>query len=122
MRDLFDARRAVQLVALVLAVAATTLFVAVPRDTGSATQTLLQAEGARVLPLLLLPLVLTVVPLVWAGRGRTAASVTCTVALVLVCLAGLLTVGPFYLPAGIVGGIALAVPAHPAGPAPSRTA
>lgn len=112
----FDARRAVQLVALLLSAAAAAIFVGVPMDTGSANQTLLQAEGPHTLPVLLLPVALTLVPLLWLGRGRTAAAVTCSILLVLVCLAGLLTVGFFYLPAAIVSGIALAVPARRASP------
>ena len=112
----FDARRAVQLVAVLLAAAAAAVFVGVPMDTGSTNQTLLQAEGPHVLPVLLLPVALTLVPLLWLGRGRTAASVTCSALLVLVCLVGMLTVGVFYLPAAIVSGIALAVPAPRASP------
>jgi hypothetical protein len=115
----FDARRVVQLVALLLAVAAAAVLIGVPMNSGSTTQTLLRAEGPHVLPVLLLPVALTLVPATWLGRGRTAAAVACAVLLVLVCLAGLLTVGVFYLPAAIVSGVAFTVPARGAIPASS---
>jgi len=128
-----DARRIVQLVALGLALSATVYLLAVPTYSGQSTtvtsdgttttvevaQTLLAANGPGVLGVLLLPVLLTAVPALWWGRGRTAVGVTCAVLLLLLCVVGLLTVGVFFFPAAVVATVALVVPAwSPAPPKP----
>lgn len=118
-RDFLDARRLVQLAALALAVAAAAFLLGYPTYSGrgaagdAPTASLVEVNGRGVLWLLAAPVVLVATPALWPHRGRTAAIVACTVLLWLLCLAGLLSIGLFFLPAALVSGVALLVPARP---------
>jgi len=128
-----DARRIVQLAALGLALAATVYLLAVPTPSGQSTtvtsdgttttvdtaQTLLAVNGSGMLVVLLLPVLLTAVPALWWGRGRTAVGIFCAVPLLLLCVVGLLTVGVFFFPAAVIAVVALVVPAWSPAPAGS---
>lgn len=141
-RSALDGRRVVQLVALLLAVAASSFLALVPVYSGAATSTssdgtvtttqqtatLLEVNGPGALAVLLVPVLLTAVPALWFGRGRTPAAVVGTALLALGCVAGLLTVGVFYLPALVAAGLAFAArtrsarPEKPGGPVAARLA
>ena len=121
MRGFLDARRAVQLVALALAVAAAAYLlgfrqtVETATDAGTATTpaTLVDVNGRWVVWLLLAPVLLVAIHALWPGHRRTVAIAACTVLLFAFCVAGALTVGLFFMPALLVGGLALLVPARP---------
>ena len=119
MRGFVDARRLVQLAALALAVAAAAFLLGYPTSSGggaggaTSSASLVDVNGPWVLWLLAAPVVLVATHAVWPHRGRTVAIVACTVLLWLLCLAGLLTIGVFFLPAVLVSGLALLVPARP---------
>jgi len=61
--------------------------------------TLLESEGPRVLLILLVPVVLTLLPLLVRGRGRRSVALACTLLLAAGALLGLASIGAFYLPA-----------------------
>ena len=119
MRGFVDARRLVQLAALALATAATAFLLGYPAYSGAgsagvaSTANLVDVNGPWVLWLLAAPVVLVATHALWPRRGRTVAIVACTVPHWLLCLAGLLTIGLFFLPAVLVSGVALLVPARP---------
>ena len=119
MRGFVDARRLVQLAALALAVAAAAFLLGYPAYGGGGpagaapTASLVDVNGPWVLWLLAAPVVLVATHALWPHRGRTVAIVACTVPLWLLCLAGLLSIGLFFLPAVLVSGVALLVPARP---------
>lgn len=135
-RGFLDRRRVVQLVALLLAVAAAVLLLAVPLYSGEATTvssdgtvtttrtaaTLTEVNGGWIAGLVLVPVVLIAVHALWVGRGRTAAIVACTAPVALLSLVGILTIGVFLLPAVILSGVALLVPARAATPRAPRIA
>ncbi|OJV82206.1 MAG: hypothetical protein BGO37_04240 [Cellulomonas sp. 73-92] len=120
MRGFLDARRVVQLAALALAAAAAAYLLsdrasgATTSDAGSAAPaaTLVDVEGRWVIWLLLTPVLLVATHALWRGRGRTAAIVAGTTLLFLLCVAGALTIGIFFMPAALVSGLALLVPAR----------
>ena len=116
MRGFLDARRVVQLAALALSVAAAAYLLGdrPAAGAGSATPaaTLVDIEGRWVIWLLLTPVLLVGAHALWRGRGRTAAIVAGTALLFLLCVAGALTIGIFFMPAALVSGLALLVPAR----------
>ncbi len=116
MRGFLDARRAVQLAALALAVAAAA-YLATYRaySGGPSAVTLVDVNGRWVVWLLLAPVLLVATHALWPGRGRTVAIAACTALLFAFCVAGALTVGLFFMPALLVGGLAILVPARTAG-------
>lgn len=134
-RGFLDGRRAVQLVALLLAVAAAAYLLGVPAyghvstavssDGGTVTRygsaSLVEVNGGWVVGLLLGPVALVAAHALWRGRHRTAAIVACTALLLGFCVAGMLSVGLFFLPAAIASGLSLLAPARPAAPAHPRT-
>jgi hypothetical protein len=61
--------------------------------------TLLETNGPSVLVSLLIPVVLTALPLLIGGRARTPVSVAATVALVIFVIIGSASIGWFYIPA-----------------------
>jgi hypothetical protein len=113
-----DPRRVVQLAALALAVAAAAYLVGYPTygrsaSASSSSTTLVDADGTWVLWLLLAPVVLVAIHALWPRGRRTVAIVACTVPLYLLCVAGALTIGIFFVPAALVSGLALLAPARP---------
>ena len=122
MRGFFDARRAMQLLSLVLAAAAAAYLLAVATYSGTATTedgetaevaaTLVDINGRWVIAILLAPVLLIGTHALWQGRGRTVAILVCTLPVLLFSLAGMLTVGIFFMPAVIASGLSLVVPAH----------
>jgi hypothetical protein len=99
-----------QVVALGLSLLASLVLLVVPAFGGTSassdgagevthTTTLLESEGPRVLMVLLLPVLLTLVPLLVRGRGRRSAALACTLLLAAGALFGLASIGAFYLPA-----------------------
>lgn len=135
-RGFLDKRRVVQLVALLLASGSAILLLAAPLYSGETTAvssdgtttatrtaaTLAEVNGGWVIGLVLVPVALVAVHALWAGRGRTAAIVACTAPVALLGLVGILTIGVFFLPAVIVSGVSLLVPARPATSRAPRTA
>ncbi len=132
-RDFVDARRVVQVVALLLAAVAAAFLLGAPLYSGTSTSvtsddtstttpmraTLVEVNGGWVIALLVAPVVLVAIHALWVGRGRTAAIVACTAPVAVLCVLGILTIGVFFLPAVILSGVALLVPARePASPAP----
>lgn len=116
MRGFLDTRRFVQLAALVLAgAAATYLGTYRTYSGGPSATTLVDVNGRWVVWLLLAPVLLVAIHALWPGRGRTVAIAVCTVLLFAFCVAGALTVGLFFMPALLVGGLAVLVPARTAG-------
>jgi hypothetical protein len=127
-RGFLDARRVVQLVALLLAIAAAVFLVFAPTGTGVTSSvdadgtvtttehavTLLDVNGGGVLGVLLAPVVFTLVPALWVGRGRTVAAIAGTVLLGLLCVAGMMTIGVFYLPAALAAALAFVAKTRPA--------
>lgn len=63
------------------------------------TRTLLEVEGLRVLPVLAVPVLLTLLPLYPKGAARRWVALVCTVLLAVGSLLGLASIGLFYLPA-----------------------
>jgi hypothetical protein len=100
-----------QVVALGLSLLASLVLLVIPAFGGTSassdnggrevvrTTTLLESEGSRVLLILLIPVVLTLVPLLIRGRGRGAFSVLAALLLGIGALLGLASIGAFYLPA-----------------------
>jgi hypothetical protein len=119
-RDFVDPRRVVQLAALALAVAAAAYLVGYPTygrsaSAGTSSATLVGADGPWVLWLLLAPVVLVAIHALWPRGRRTVAIVACTIPLYVLCVAGALTIGIFFVPAALVSGLALLAPARPSG-------
>jgi hypothetical protein len=100
-----------QLVALGLSTLASLVLLVVPAFGGTSassdnggrevvrTTTLLESEGSRVLLILLVPVVLTLVPLLVRGRAHRSIALACTLLLAVGALLGLASIGAFYLPA-----------------------
>lgn len=109
--------RVAQGVAFILATAATLALLLSPTvmtaTTGSEAgqtlegRTLLQAQSATVLVPLAIPLILTVIPLLWPARAWRAVSLICIILLAGFVVIGSASVGWFYIPALIAGLIAL---------------
>jgi hypothetical protein len=99
-----------QVVALGLSMLASLVLLVIPAFGGTSASsegggeithatTLLESEGPRVLLVLLIPVVLTLVPLLVRGRGRGPVSVLAALLLGAGALVGLASIGAFYLPA-----------------------
>jgi hypothetical protein len=100
-----------QVVALGLSLLASLVLLVVPAFGGTSassetggrevvrTTTLLESEGPRVLLILLIPVILTLLPLLVRGRARRQVALACTLLLALGALVGLASIGAFYLPA-----------------------
>jgi hypothetical protein len=110
-----------QVVALGLSLAASLALLVIPAFGGTSassegagevtrTTTLLESEGPGVLLVLLVPVVLTLLPLLVRGRGRRVVSVLAALLLGVGALMGLASIGAFYLPA-LISAIAAATAA-----------
>lgn len=107
----WGAKRTVQILALVLAVAGVLVAALVPSYStvteGSAGEhsveeaSLLSVMGPWYLAVLALPVLFAVAPLVSRNRGWQAVSIMSAVLLVLFCGAGVLSIGYFFVPATI---------------------
>lgn len=111
-----DRGHAWQLAAVALAVVASVLLLVVPTGTSETTTstgehtsestTLLGTEGPSVLWPLLVPVLLTLVPLLVSRRLRPAVSITCTVLLAVGVILAVLSIGVFFVPALVLAVIA----------------
>ncbi|MFJ6416222.1 hypothetical protein [Paeniglutamicibacter sp. NPDC091659] len=112
-----DRKVVVQAVAFTLAITATLILLLIPGYT-EVTQssdgpeqvknsTLLESMGPWIFVPLLIPVVLTGLPLVFMGRPQGYASVAAVIALAIFTVLGALSIGWFYLPATGVAFIAL---------------
>lgn len=128
-RDLVDPRRVAQVASLLLAAVAAAFLLGAPMYTGDSvssdgtttptSSTLAEVNGRWVAALVLAPAVLIAVHTLWVGRGRRAAIVVCTAPVAVLCLLGILTIGVFYLPAVILSGVSLLLPARDPAPRPA---
>lgn len=104
-----DSRDIRQVLAISLAILASSVLLMVPMHTqakvtaGGLEQvkhlTLLELVGPSILVPLLIPMVLTALPLLTRGRARTSVSVVTTAALAGFVLIGSASIGWFYVPA-----------------------
>ncbi|MEQ6897056.1 hypothetical protein [Microbacterium sp. KR10-403] len=115
-----NAKRALQIVGAVLAAAASIVsgilpsFESVTTDSSGhetiTTQSLLQVQGPAFLVVLLIPVVVTLIPLFLRGRAWIVASVIVAALLVAFAIAGALSIGGFYLPAAVIETVATFFP------------
>ena len=109
MKRHLDSRNVRQVLAVSLAIVASLVLLLVPMYTqvkvtsGAPAQvshpTLLETSGPSIFVPLLIPVTLTVLPLLIRGRARTPVSVATTAALVVFVVIGSASIGWFYVPA-----------------------
>lgn len=112
-----DRKRFFQVVAFALTIAAALVVLLVPGyvemrltndgPTQVKTSTLLEVVGPSIFVPLLIPVVLTGLPLLLAGRGGNRVSIATTVALAIFTVIGSASIGWFYLPATVAAFTAL---------------
>ncbi|MFF5790801.1 hypothetical protein ACFY5D_02015 [Paeniglutamicibacter sp. NPDC012692] len=117
MKRRYDRRLVLQAVAFTLAITASLVLLLIPGYTEVTqssdgpeqvtTSTLLETVGPWIFVPLLIPVVLTGLPLVFRGRSNIYASVAAAIALAIFTVLGALSIGWFYLPATGVAFIAL---------------
>lgn len=115
-----NAKRVLQIVGVVLTVAAAAVMSVLPSfesvTTDSSghekieTQTLLEVQGIAFLIVLLIPVLVAAVPLFLRGRAWQVTSIVVAAALALFVILGALSIGRFYLPAAIIEIVAIFVP------------
>jgi uncharacterized membrane protein len=113
----FSPARVLQVVALTFAAAAALAVLFLPgsvevTQTSDGRQyieepTLFQTLGPRIFVTLLIPLLLTCVPLLFSGRGWKGVSIAATVGLAVFSVIGSASIGWFYLPALVAAVAAL---------------
>jgi hypothetical protein len=115
-------KRRLQIAALVLVAVAATVVVFVPLSTEvtsdsngnetTAAVSLLQSMGPSVLLIVAIPIVIAALPLFSRGRSWMVLSIVSAALLWTFAVLGLLSIGVFFIPGGILSLIAACIPAR----------
>ena len=118
----FSLKRVLQIVAFVFTIAAALVVIFLPGSievsqdsTGRqavTTPTLIQSSGGAILVPLLIPVILTVIPLLVRNRGWQATSIVATVILAVFAIIASASIGMFYLPAVVAAVTSLFIPSR----------